>query len=59
MGNIFLINLTPHMQFIITLKNSCSEDVGFMADLLEIIQGRRSVRNYQDKAVPEDVLNKI
>ena len=30
-----------------------------MADLLEIIQGRRSVRNYQDKAVPEDVLNKV
>lgn len=30
-----------------------------MADLLEIIQGRRSVRNYQDQAVPDDVLNKI
>jgi nitroreductase len=30
-----------------------------MADLMEIIQGRRSIRNYQDKAVPEDVLNRI
>ncbi len=30
-----------------------------MADLLEIIQGRRSVRNYQDKAVPEDTLNTV
>ncbi len=30
-----------------------------MADILEIIQGRRSVRNYQDKPVPEDVLNKV
>ena len=30
-----------------------------MVDLLEIIQGRRSVRNYQDQAVPDDVLNKI
>jgi nitroreductase len=30
-----------------------------MADLLEIIQSRRSIRNYQDKAVPDDVLNKI
>jgi nitroreductase len=30
-----------------------------MADLMEIIQGRRSVRNYQDREVPEEVLNKI
>ncbi len=30
-----------------------------MADLSEIIQSRRSIRNYQDKAVPDDVLNKI
>ncbi len=30
-----------------------------MADLLELIQSRRSIRNYQDKAVPDDVLNKI
>jgi nitroreductase len=30
-----------------------------MADLMEIIQSRRSIRKYQDKAVPEDILNKI
>jgi nitroreductase len=30
-----------------------------MTDLLEIIQSRRSVRNYQDKSVPEEILNKI
>ena len=30
-----------------------------MADLLEIIQSRRSVRNYLDKPVPDDVLNQI
>jgi nitroreductase len=30
-----------------------------MADLMEIIQSRRSIRKYQDKAVPEEVLNKI
>jgi nitroreductase len=30
-----------------------------MSDLLEIIQGRRSVRNYEDKPVPDDVLNRV
>lgn len=30
-----------------------------MADLLELIQSRRSIRNYQDKAVPDDILTKI
>ncbi|MFH0786788.1 MAG: nitroreductase family protein [Pseudomonadota bacterium] len=30
-----------------------------MADLMEIIQGRRSIRNYQDKAVSEEVLSKV
>jgi nitroreductase len=30
-----------------------------MADLMEIIQGRRSIRNYLDKPVPEDVLKTI
>ena len=30
-----------------------------MADLLEIIQGRRSVRNYLDKGIPEETLNTV
>jgi len=30
-----------------------------MSDLLEIIQTRRSVRNYQDKAVSEETLNTV
>jgi nitroreductase len=30
-----------------------------MTDLLEIIQGRRSVRNYQDKPIPEETLNTV
>ncbi|MEW6184325.1 MAG: nitroreductase family protein [Thermodesulfobacteriota bacterium] len=30
-----------------------------MADVLEVIKERRSVRNYQDKAVPEEALNTI
>ena len=30
-----------------------------MADLLDLIQSRRSIRNYQDKAVPDDILTKI
>ncbi len=30
-----------------------------MSDLMEIIKGRRSVRKYEEKDVPEDVLNKI
>jgi nitroreductase len=30
-----------------------------MADIMEIIQGRRSIRNYQDQPVPEEALNKI
>ncbi len=28
-------------------------------DLLEIIKGRRSIRRYQDKEVPDDAVNKI
>ena len=30
-----------------------------MADLREIIKGRRSIRSYQDKEVPEDSLNRV
>jgi len=30
-----------------------------MTDLMEIIKGRRSVRKYEEKDVPEEVLNKI
>ena len=30
-----------------------------MADLMDIIKGRRSVRKYQDKEVPEELLNQI
>jgi nitroreductase len=30
-----------------------------MAELMEVLKGRRSVRNYQDQPVPEDVLNQI
>ena len=30
-----------------------------MADLMEIIKGRRSIRKYQDKEVPEELLNQI
>ncbi|MDQ1336777.1 MAG: hypothetical protein QG552_3727 [Thermodesulfobacteriota bacterium] len=30
-----------------------------MKDLMEIIKGRRSVRNYQEKDIPEETLNQI
>jgi nitroreductase len=30
-----------------------------MTDLMEIIKGRRSVRKYQEKEIPEDALNRI
>ena len=30
-----------------------------MADLMEIVKGRRSIRKYQDKEIPEDLLNQI
>ena len=30
-----------------------------MAELLDIIKGRRSIRKYQDKEIPESYLNKI
>jgi nitroreductase len=30
-----------------------------MAELMEVLKGRRSIRNYQDQPVPEDVLNQI
>jgi nitroreductase len=30
-----------------------------MADLLEVIQGRRSVRNYLDKGIPEETLHTV
>ncbi len=30
-----------------------------MADMLEIIKSRRSIRNYQDKAVPDELLDKV
>ncbi|MBN2123802.1 MAG: nitroreductase family protein [Deltaproteobacteria bacterium] len=30
-----------------------------MSDLMEIIKGRRSIRKYQDKGIPEEALRKI
>lgn len=30
-----------------------------MADLMDIIKGRRSIRKYEDKEVPEELLNQI
>jgi len=30
-----------------------------VAELMDIIKGRRSIRNYQDKEVPEDILNQV
>ncbi len=30
-----------------------------MAELTQVLKGRRSIRNYQDQAVPEEVLNLI
>lgn len=30
-----------------------------MSDLMEVIQGRRSIRRYQEKEVPDDILNKL
>lgn len=30
-----------------------------MTDLMDIIKGRRSIRKYQDKEIPEDMLNQI
>jgi nitroreductase len=30
-----------------------------MADITDIIQGRRSIRNYLDKPIPEEILNKV
>ncbi len=30
-----------------------------MTDLMEIIKGRRSIRKYEEKDIPDDVLNKI
>jgi nitroreductase len=30
-----------------------------MADFMEIIKGRRSIRTYQEREIPEDALNKI
>jgi len=30
-----------------------------MADLMDIIKGRRSIRKYQDKEIPEESLNQI
>ncbi len=30
-----------------------------MVDLLEIVKGRRSIRKYEDKPVPEELLNQI
>jgi nitroreductase len=30
-----------------------------MAELMQVLKGRRSIRNYQDQAVPEEVLNLI
>ena len=30
-----------------------------MAELMQVLKGRRSIRNYQDQALPEEVLNLI
>jgi len=30
-----------------------------MADFMEVLKGRRSIRNYQDQTIPEEVLNQI
>ncbi len=30
-----------------------------MTDLMDIMKGRRSIRKYQDKEIPEDLLNKV
>ncbi len=30
-----------------------------MADLMDIVKGRRSIRKYEDREVPEDLLNQI
>jgi nitroreductase len=30
-----------------------------MSDLMEIIQSRRSIRRYQEKAIPEEILDKL
>jgi len=30
-----------------------------MAEMMQVLKGRRSIRNYQDQAVPEEVLNLI
>ncbi|MDY0040900.1 MAG: nitroreductase family protein [Desulforhabdus sp.] len=30
-----------------------------MGNLMEVIKGRRSIRNYEDKMVPDDVLNQV
>jgi len=30
-----------------------------MSDLMEIIKGRRSIRKYQEKEIPEESLNQI
>jgi nitroreductase len=35
------------------------KEIFFMTDFMEIIKGRRSVRKYEDKAVPEAMLNQI
>jgi len=30
-----------------------------MADFMEIIKGRRSIRRYQEREIPEDALNEV
>ena len=30
-----------------------------MVDFMEVLKGRRSIRNYQDQTIPEEVLNQI
>jgi nitroreductase len=30
-----------------------------MGDFMEVVKGRRSIRNYQEKEIPEDILNHV
>jgi nitroreductase len=40
-------------------RGNSQEGGKHMPDLMNIIKGRRSIRKYQDKAVPEEVLNQV
>jgi nitroreductase len=40
-------------------RGNSQEGGKHMPDLMNIIKGRRSIRKYQDKAVPEELLNQV